>query len=159
MPKVKSKSKTKKALKDTPPAERYAGVIAEDYDAKLDRILENMGTIENRLGRNLNSFKLEVMQGFAKVDLRFMAVDQRFDKVDQRFDKVEKELTNTRTELKAEIQGVKTELETKIEDVRTELKTDIKSVETRLSDKIDSFGNRLETVERKTHNLKQTAAH
>ena len=112
--------------KDTPPAERYAGIIAEDFDSKLDLVLENMQTIKAELSRENADFKFEVMKGFAKVDLRFSAIDQKFDRINQKFDRMEKEL-------KQEIQGV----------------------ESRLGQKIDQLGERVTIVETDVEKLKE----
>lgn len=54
-----------------------------------------------------------------------------------------KTLDNTRTELKAEIQGVRTELKTEIQGVRTELKAEIQDVRTELKAEIQDVKTEL----------------
>ena len=115
-PKKKPPIKNSKISKDTPAPERYARVIAEDFDSKLDLILENMSTIEKKIKSELSDFKEDVMEAFAKVDMRFLVVDQRFDKVDQRLDKVEQKLNNVDLELK-ETRGDLANLAEKVDQV------------------------------------------
>ncbi len=66
MPKKKSENHptTKYPIQDTPEKERHIGIIVEDYDAKLDLIIENFDTIERRLQKDMNEFKEKVYQKF-----------------------------------------------------------------------------------------------
>ncbi len=164
MPTSKKKSSPKK-IKDTPPAERYAGVIAEDFDSKFGLILENMATIENRSTHRLEAFQSVMMKEMAKVDMRFMAVDKRFDvidkkfdAIDKRFDKVDSEIKQVRTELTEKIESVETRLTDKINHVEIKLTEKIESVETRLAEKIDSITQRIEPLEEDVKYLKSGAS-
>jgi chromosome segregation ATPase len=132
----KKTSQTKKPFKDTPPAERYAGIIAEEFSSRFDLLFENIETIRSDVNQNIRDLEEKMMKGFANVDLRFIHVDQRFDKVEGRLDRVEGRLE-------------------KVEGEIEKVSQDLKETRNELSEKIDRVGNRMTLVESDLTRLKE----
>ncbi|MBL7684751.1 MAG: hypothetical protein JNK65_01815, partial [Deltaproteobacteria bacterium] len=55
----------KNKIKDTPPAERYAGIIAEDFSSKLDTVIEGMKALDTKMERLNQETRRDMNEQFA----------------------------------------------------------------------------------------------
>jgi predicted nuclease with TOPRIM domain len=83
---VKSK-KSKRVLRG-----RSAGIMIEDYDSKLDLVVEKITSLDekvDRLDERVDHLDQKVTEGFDRFD-------KRFDRVELRLDRIESEIVGIR---------------------------------------------------------------
>ncbi|HEX6457138.1 MAG TPA: hypothetical protein VF009_11545 [Solirubrobacterales bacterium] len=60
----------------------------------------------DRVGTDIRSLRMEMREGFARIEKRFDKVDERFEKIDKRFERVDDKFDSLQAEMNRRFESV-----------------------------------------------------